>query len=49
MKTTDVHHITVAGTNPHAIASAMGKEDSPFYDGLSRPGVVQHIIVDGQL
>jgi len=46
---TDVYYLTIAGANPHEIASNMGEPDSPFYDEVARPGVSQHIIVDGQL
>ena len=41
-KQTDVYHVTVAGINPHDVASCMGNPDSPFYDEVSRPGVAQH-------
>ena len=48
-KNTDVHHVTVAGVNPHDVASEMKKEDSPFYDPVSGASVYQHIVVDDKL
>ena len=41
-KQTDVYHITVAGMNPHDVASCIGDPASPFYDKVGRPGVAQH-------
>jgi len=45
---TDAYHLTIAGANPHEIASNMGAPDSPFYDEEGRPGVAQHIVIDGE-
>lgn len=48
-KHTDVYHITVAGVNPHDVASKINEPDSPFYDPIGNGSVVQHIMKDGQI
>jgi hypothetical protein len=48
-KNTDVYHITVAGVNPHDVASEMQQEGSPFHDPIGGASVFQHIIVGNQI
>lgn len=48
-KNTDVHHITVAGRNPHELAEEIGEEDSPFHDPIGNGSVAQHFTRDGKL
>lgn len=45
----DRHDITVAGVNPHSVASEMGEENSPFYDEVAKPSVGQSIRIGNDL
>jgi hypothetical protein len=48
-KNTDVHHLTVAGANPHDLARDINAEESPFHDPVGNGSVAQHFTQDGKL
>jgi hypothetical protein len=41
---TDVHHVTIAGTNPHTVANEMDQENNPFSGDGVKPSVAQSIV-----